>query len=324
MKYRFLTLAGLVAFAACGEAPTEPTAIFDVQPAFSLTVASVSNGGFESGLSGWTVGDTYAGWGSTAHVDVVSGWTPSEGTFSLDLNGFHPGFISQDVTTLPGVTYTVRFDLAGNPGSPQNVKKLEVSAAGESDIYEFDTYGKTGSDMGWTGEFFTFTATGTTTTLVFKSLHGGPFTSHPDRAQGPALDNIRILVPDSDHDSVLDDVDNCPADANADQTDTDSDGLGDACDTDDDGDGVDDGIDTFPLSDTSAMVAIGGCNTGVANKHAGDGASFNDLIGAAKASAKNHGKFVSAVAALTDGWKKAGLITGREEGAITSCAARSK
>jgi hypothetical protein len=30
------------------------------------------------------------------------------------------------------------------------------------------------------------------------------------------------------------------------------------------------------------------------------------------------------VAKLTDGWKKAGLITGRDEGAITSCAARSK
>jgi hypothetical protein len=39
------------------------------------------------------------------------------------------------------------------------------------------------------------------------------------------------FVPDTDEDGVLDDVDNCPAVANADQIDTDQDGLGDACDT---------------------------------------------------------------------------------------------
>jgi hypothetical protein len=63
----------------------------------------------------------------------------------------------------------------------------------------------------------------------------------------------------------------------------------------------------------------------VTNKLLPSGATFNDLIGAAyTGAAGNHGKFVSAVAKLTDGWKKAGLITGRDEGAITSCAARSK
>jgi Tol biopolymer transport system component len=45
---------------------------------------------------------------------------------------------------------------------------------------------------------------------------------------------------DADADEVCGDVDNCPAVPNADQTDTDGDGLGDACDTDDDGDGYSD------------------------------------------------------------------------------------
>ncbi|MCU7846047.1 MAG: thrombospondin type 3 repeat-containing protein [Candidatus Thiodiazotropha sp. (ex Monitilora ramsayi)] len=52
---------------------------------------------------------------------------------------------------------------------------------------------------------------------------------------------------DSDGDGVPDLVDNCPADANADQTDTDGDTQGDACDTDDDGDTVLDATDNCPL-----------------------------------------------------------------------------
>ncbi|HUF49393.1 MAG TPA: thrombospondin type 3 repeat-containing protein [Longimicrobiales bacterium] len=116
--------------------------------------------------------------------------------------------------------------------------------------------------------------------------------------------------PDIDGDGVPNDADAFPLDP------TES--------ADSDGDGVGDNADAFPHSDTSPTIIIGSCDTGVANKHFGNGTWFSDLIGAAKAAAANHGKFVSAVSALTDGWKKAGLITGREQGAIVSCAARSK
>lgn len=91
-----------------------------------------------------------------------------------------------------------------------------------------------------------------------------------------------------------------------------------------DGDGVPDDEDAFPNSDLGDTVVIRGCNSGVGNQLLPDGATFNDLIGAALASSGNHGQFVSAVTGLADGWKKAGLISGRDQGRITSCAAKSK
>jgi uncharacterized delta-60 repeat protein len=53
--------------------------------------------------------------------------------------------------------------------------------------------------------------------------------------------------PDDDADGVADTADNCPLDANPAQTDTDNDGLGDACDPDDDADGVADTADNCRL-----------------------------------------------------------------------------
>ena len=62
---------------------------------------------------------------------------------------------------------------------------------------------------------------------------------------------ITVEVGDSDGDGVRDTDDNCPADGNADQPDTDDDGAGDACDDDDDNDGVPDGDDNCPLTENA-------------------------------------------------------------------------
>ena len=54
--------------------------------------------------------------------------------------------------------------------------------------------------------------------------------------------------PDLDGDGLCETVDNCPTVHNPDQTDTDLDGDGDACDDDDDADGVPDASDNCPLA----------------------------------------------------------------------------
>jgi len=54
-----------------------------------------------------------------------------------------------------------------------------------------------------------------------------------------------LIIADSDNDGVGDSTDNCPLNANVDQTDSDFDKLGDKCDSDDDNDGIPDSLDQF-------------------------------------------------------------------------------
>ena len=152
------------------------------------------------------------------------------------------------------------------------------------------------------------------------------------------------LNADSDGDGVDDGDDAFPLD-DSESSDNDGDGIGDNADTDDDNDGVsdvdeiangtdpldadsdddgvDDGADPFPLSNQEATVTSGDCDSGVENQDLGDGSTMSDRIGAAAEGAKNHGAYVSKVSKLANEWKKAGLISGKDKGKITSCAARS-
>lgn len=63
---------------------------------------------------------------------------------------------------------------------------------------------------------------------------------------------------DSDADGVIDACDNCPSAANADQHDCDGDHVGDACDPDDDNDGVPDAADLCPCNRSGLAVGCDG------------------------------------------------------------------
>jgi uncharacterized repeat protein (TIGR03803 family) len=90
--------------------------------------------------------------------------------------------------------------------------------------------------------------------LYGTTVYGGPL------QQGVVF---RIsLSTDNDGDGRLDGSDNCPLVANADQLDTDGDGLGNACDPDDDNDGVADAGDNCLLVPNPAQADTSGDGIG--------------------------------------------------------------
>jgi hypothetical protein len=93
------------------------------------------------------------------------------------------------------------------------------------------------------------------------------------------------------------------------------------CDAD--GDGVRDDQDACLNSDASATVAIDGCDSGVSNTLSPSGCTISDLVTECSEDVRNHGEFVSCIAHLTNDLRNAGIITGRQKGAIQRCAAQS-
>lgn len=134
-------------------------------------------------IPGWTVSVGTVDW-------ITSNWVSSQGTSSLDLVGsFAVGGVAQTFDTVPGTTYVVAFDLAGNIGGPPVVKPLAVTVNGVTSSFTFDTTGRSGAAMGWTRHSITFTATGTSSTIAFVSDVTGTGTN-----AGAALDNVTITA----------------------------------------------------------------------------------------------------------------------------------
>jgi hypothetical protein len=92
---------------------------------------------------------------------------------------------------------------------------------------------------------------------------------------------------------------------------------------DTDNDGCIDEEDPHPYSIKDQYVTIDGCETGVLNVFVTQCSTMMDLLQECAEDAVNHGDYVSCVAALTNDWKAAGFITGKEKGKIQSCAAQT-
>ncbi|MFW2403409.1 MAG: hypothetical protein ACN4GT_01500 [Gammaproteobacteria bacterium] len=98
-------------------------------------------------------------------------------------------------------------------------------------------------------------ATDSVELLLDRDGDGAADTEEDGNADGVVgIDETDPLVADSDVDTVLDGFDNCPLVGNLDQTDTDSDLLGNECDADDDNDGVLDIYDQYPLDPAQSGI----------------------------------------------------------------------
>ena len=119
-------------------------------------------------------------------IDYIGGlWQPSEGSRSIDLCYLSNGAISTTLRTVPGMTYRLLFDMAGNPDGEPSTKELRVWIDKKYQDFVFTIAGRTREDMGWQTRSLEFTATTSATLLKFESLTA--------TAYGPALDNVRIV-----------------------------------------------------------------------------------------------------------------------------------
>jgi choice-of-anchor C domain-containing protein len=165
----------------------------------SAGAATIANGGFvgpDAPNGGFqTVGvstDVIPGWTvASGDVDWIQGyWQSSDGDgFSVDLNGNHPGAISQTIDTVIGQTYTLTFDMSANPDHGNDLRLIlaDTGGAPTTFAYNLDVSANSRSNMNWTPQSLNFTATGASTTITFASGNGGD-----NCCFGAAIDNVAI------------------------------------------------------------------------------------------------------------------------------------
>lgn len=130
-------------------------------------------------ITGWVIGGK--------GIDYIGTyWQPSEGNRSIDLSLTENGTISTPLNTVPGTTYQLSFDMAGNPDGGPEEKALRVWIDDKYQDFTFNIKGKTRENMGWVTKTLEFTASTSSTLLKFEGL--------TNTAWGPAIDNV-IVTP---------------------------------------------------------------------------------------------------------------------------------
>lgn len=118
---------------------------------------------------------------------------------------------------------------------------------------------------------------------------------------------------DRDGDLVTNSNDNCPAVTNADQGDFDGDGSGDQCDADDDSDGIADAVDACAGTASGASINASGCSS----------PQLFEYVCSTSGAYRNHGEYVSCVAAEAIRQVSVGMMTEDQKGAVIAAAAQS-
>jgi choice-of-anchor C domain-containing protein len=184
-------------------------------PAMAGATELLTNGSFEN-----TGGAAPEGWGGLTYyaggVWTIPGWTvdagsvdlttsastwgpASDGNYSLDINGWSAGTISQSFATVFGRTYTVSFDYSRNPAGAPNPATALVSAGGQSlnvSALNDGSFGG-GHSMLWKQGAFTFVGTGAVETIKLQATvpgNGGVFFDNVSVAAVPEPATWALMI----------------------------------------------------------------------------------------------------------------------------------
>ena len=167
----------------------------------------ITNGGFEASAN--TPAFPFA---TVSGVNAIPGWNVGPGTvdwintywdssdddgYSIDLNGLSPGTISQTITTIPLKSYTLTFDMSGNPDMFRGQTRVAVVGANGAigtALYDISA-ANSRTNMLWETKSFGFVANSTTTVISFTSgnlvVEG-----NNNCCWGAAIDNVAVAVPE--------------------------------------------------------------------------------------------------------------------------------
>ena len=191
-----LGCAALLALGAPGAFASSPSPELAVNGSFE----SPNVGGGDGSMALWAYGpgEGPPGWhagGNGLHL-FGADWQAYDGHQSLMLaSQGGAGSVYQDVPTVPGHAYQVKFAMAanGDPGCIDATAQLQVKWNGQGqDSPAFSRSGTSFQNMGWVVHTYTFSgdSSGSTTRLEFVSLTT-PSAGEPGSC-GPAIDGVSV------------------------------------------------------------------------------------------------------------------------------------
>jgi hypothetical protein len=149
---------------------------------------SFVNGGFENGFTGWTA----AGIVQVAAATLTPiPLTVIEGTHAAQFNDGNRtpnGILNQTFTTIPGVSYTLNYNVGAYGWQTSLEMRMQVTVQGNSTQLASQTASIFGQGTGtwWTNRSLIFTANSSSTTITFTDI--SPNTTNTDLL----LDNVTV------------------------------------------------------------------------------------------------------------------------------------